>query len=189
MPRHRETLTRGSRVQTADQTMYQTGANTLIFIIPAEIFPTCYRCTCHGISAAAGKLGSMIAVLVVYGINETWQSETRQWLIFILFFVFMAVGAFCSWAYLPDVQRRVAAEDDPTTTTGRGRGRPAAAAAGSRPRPWRSWAKGGSGRGATGRPSRYVTRWRGSRGGSGACCVRGAVMTCDSRNLAGLDDR
>lgn len=113
MPRHRETLTRGSRVQTADQTMYQTGANTLTFIIPAEIFPTCYRCTCHGISAAAGKLGSMIAVLVVYGINETWQSETRQGLIFILFSVFMAVGAFCSWAYLPDVQRCVAAEDDP----------------------------------------------------------------------------
>lgn len=84
-----------------------TGANTLTFIIPAEIFPTCYRCTCHGISAAAGKLGSIIAVLVVYGINETWQSETRQGLIFIMFSIFMAFGAFCSWAYLPDIQRRV----------------------------------------------------------------------------------
>jgi MFS transporter, PHS family, inorganic phosphate transporter len=29
--------------------------------IPAEIFPTRYRCTCHGISAASGKLGSIIA--------------------------------------------------------------------------------------------------------------------------------
>lgn len=28
--------------------------------IPAEIFPTKFRCTCHGISAAAGKLGSVL---------------------------------------------------------------------------------------------------------------------------------
>lgn len=49
----------------------------------------------------------MIAVLVVYGINETWQSEMRQGLIFIIFSIFMAFGSFCSWAYLPDIQRRV----------------------------------------------------------------------------------
>lgn len=79
----------------------------MTFIIPAEIFPTCYRCTCHGISAAAGKLGSMVAVLAVYGINETWQSETRQGLIFLIFSLFMAFGAVCSWVYLPDLQRRV----------------------------------------------------------------------------------
>ncbi len=29
--------------------------------ISAEVFPTKYRCTCAGISAAAGKLGSIIA--------------------------------------------------------------------------------------------------------------------------------
>lgn len=83
----------------------------MTFIIPAEIFPTCYRCTCHGISAAAGKLGSMIAVLAVYGINEAYESETRQGLIFLIFSVFMAFGAFYSWAYLPDIQRRVVVDD------------------------------------------------------------------------------
>lgn len=83
----------------------------MTFIIPAEIFPTCYRCTCHGISAAAGKLGSMIAVLVVYGINETYQSETQQGLIFLIFSVFMAFGAGYSWAYLPNIQRRRLVED------------------------------------------------------------------------------
>ena len=82
------------------------GANTLTFIIPAEIFPTCYRCTCHGIAAAAGKLGSIFAVLIVYGINAGYDSRTRQGLIFILFATFMALGALYSWAYLPDVQRR-----------------------------------------------------------------------------------
>lgn len=49
----------------------------------------------------------MIAVLAVYGINETWESETRQGLIFLIFSIFMAFGAVCSWAYLPDIQRRV----------------------------------------------------------------------------------
>ena len=82
------------------------GANTLTFIIPAEIFPTSYRCTCHGISAAAGKLGSIVAVLVVYGINSGYKSRTRQGLIFLLFATFMLLGALFSWAYLPDVQRR-----------------------------------------------------------------------------------
>lgn len=83
------------------------GANTLTFIIPAEIFPTCYRCTCHGISAAAGKLGSIVAVLVVFGINKAYKSDTRQGLIFLLFGSVAFVGAFFSWAYLPDSQRWV----------------------------------------------------------------------------------
>ncbi|KAK2591402.1 hypothetical protein QQS21_010908 [Conoideocrella luteorostrata] len=87
-----------------------SGANTLTFIIPAEIFPTCYRCTCHGISAAAGKLGSIVAVLVVYGINSAYKSDTRQGLIFLLFGSVAAVGAIFSWLYLPDPQRVI--EDD-----------------------------------------------------------------------------
>ncbi|KAK3299084.1 major facilitator superfamily domain-containing protein [Chaetomium fimeti] len=87
--------------------VFNFGANTLTFIIPAEIFPTTYRSTCHGISAAAGKLGSIVAVLVVYGINSGYNSTTRQGLIFLLFATFMALGAIYSWAYLPDVQRAV----------------------------------------------------------------------------------
>ncbi|GAO18177.1 hypothetical protein UVI_02037090 [Ustilaginoidea virens] len=90
--------------------VFNFGANTLTFIIPAEIFPTCYRCTCHGISAAAGKLGSIVAVLLVYGINSTFKSDTRQGLIFLLFGSVAATGALFSWLFLPDVQRVV--EDD-----------------------------------------------------------------------------
>ncbi|KAL2178586.1 major facilitator superfamily domain-containing protein [Thermothelomyces heterothallicus CBS 202.75] len=87
--------------------MFNFGANTLTFIIPAEIFPTSYRCLCHGISAAAGKLGSIVAVLVVYGIRAGYASPTRQGLVFLLFATFMALGAVASWAYLPDLQRPV----------------------------------------------------------------------------------
>jgi MFS transporter, PHS family, inorganic phosphate transporter len=83
----------------------------LTFIIPAEIFPTCYRCTCHGISAASGKVGSIIAVLVIYGINKGYTVDNKQGLVFLLFATFAAIGAIFSWAYLPDVQRWVDSED------------------------------------------------------------------------------
>ena len=85
---------------------FNFGANTLTFLLPAEVFPTCYRCTCHGISAAAGKVGSLVAVLVVYGINTSYSSSTRQGLIFVLFGSVLLLGAVYSWAYLPDPQRR-----------------------------------------------------------------------------------
>ncbi|KAG5993418.1 hypothetical protein E4U52_001980 [Claviceps spartinae] len=91
--------------------VFNFGANTLTFIIPAEIFPTCYRCTCHGISAAAGKLGSILAVLVVYGINSAYESDSRQGLIFLLFGSVAAFGAVFSWLYLPDSQRVIEDED------------------------------------------------------------------------------
>jgi PHS family inorganic phosphate transporter-like MFS transporter len=37
------------------------GPNTTTFIIPGEAFPTRYRSTAHGISAASGKLGAIVA--------------------------------------------------------------------------------------------------------------------------------
>ncbi|XP_023637432.1 probable inorganic phosphate transporter 1-6 isoform X2 [Capsella rubella] len=36
------------------------GPNATTFIVPAEIFPTRLRSTCHGISAASGKAGAMV---------------------------------------------------------------------------------------------------------------------------------
>ncbi|CAG8464685.1 8444_t:CDS:2 [Paraglomus occultum] len=37
------------------------GPNSTTFIVPGEAFPTRYRSTCHGISAASGKLGAIIS--------------------------------------------------------------------------------------------------------------------------------
>lgn len=37
------------------------GPNTTTFIIPGETFPTRYRGTAHGISAASGKLGAILS--------------------------------------------------------------------------------------------------------------------------------
>uniref|UniRef100_A0ACD5VTQ4 Uncharacterized protein n=1 Tax=Avena sativa TaxID=4498 RepID=A0ACD5VTQ4_AVESA len=54
------------------------GPNSTTFIIPAEIFPARVRTTCHGISAAAGKLGAIVGSFGFYyasqradGSNET----------------------------------------------------------------------------------------------------------------------
>lgn len=36
------------------------GPNSTTFVVPAEIFPARLRSTCHGISAASGKLGAIV---------------------------------------------------------------------------------------------------------------------------------
>ena len=36
------------------------GPNTTTFIIPSEIYPSSVRATCHGMSAAAGKMGAIV---------------------------------------------------------------------------------------------------------------------------------
>jgi len=55
---------------------FNLGPNASVFIIPAEVFPTQYRCTCLGISAAAGKVGSIIGQLV----TARWNDSTAAWL-------------------------------------------------------------------------------------------------------------
>jgi PHS family inorganic phosphate transporter-like MFS transporter len=37
-----------------------TGPNTTTFVLPGELYPTKFRSTCHGISAAFGKLGAIV---------------------------------------------------------------------------------------------------------------------------------
>ncbi|CAG8525504.1 11421_t:CDS:2 [Diversispora eburnea] len=46
---------------TSCQFFLNFGPNATTFIIPGEVFPTRYRSTGHGISAASGKLGAIIA--------------------------------------------------------------------------------------------------------------------------------
>jgi len=38
------------------------GPNATTFVLPVEVYPTLIRATCHGISAAAGKIGAVIGV-------------------------------------------------------------------------------------------------------------------------------
>jgi PHS family inorganic phosphate transporter-like MFS transporter len=86
------------------QLLFNLDPNTLTFIIPAEIFPTRYRGTCYGISAAAGKLGS-VAVQGFLTFTNTTNSRTK-WLgwTLIVFSFAMALGAVFAWAWIPELQ-------------------------------------------------------------------------------------
>ncbi|KAF1935962.1 MFS general substrate transporter [Clathrospora elynae] len=58
---------------------FNLGPNVTTFIIPAEIFPTRYRCTCHGIAAASGKLGSWIVqVYLAYAFQSDGADFTNE---------------------------------------------------------------------------------------------------------------
>lgn len=46
------------------------GPNTTTFIVPGEIFPTRYRSTAHGLSAAAGKFGAIIAQIMAFQLKD-----------------------------------------------------------------------------------------------------------------------
>lgn len=48
----------------------QLGPNCTTFLIPAEVFPTALRTTCHGISAASGKLGALLAAVLFGYLRE-----------------------------------------------------------------------------------------------------------------------
>jgi MFS family permease len=48
----------------------QLGPNATTFLIPAEIFPTEMRTQCHGICAASGKLGALIAAILFNFLNR-----------------------------------------------------------------------------------------------------------------------
>jgi MFS transporter, PHS family, inorganic phosphate transporter len=95
------------------QICFYFGPNGLTFIIPAELFPTKYRTTCHGLSAASGKLGSIIVqIFLAYakfgpsGSKTTWLSPDSPWFgdVLLIFSAPMFLGAIVSWWFIPDLQ-------------------------------------------------------------------------------------
>eukprot|EP00429_Kryptoperidinium_foliaceum_P014442 CAMPEP_0176034632 /NCGR_PEP_ID=MMETSP0120_2-20121206/17121_1 /TAXON_ID=160619 /ORGANISM="Kryptoperidinium foliaceum, Strain CCMP 1326" /LENGTH=450 /DNA_ID=CAMNT_0017367975 /DNA_START=67 /DNA_END=1415 /DNA_ORIENTATION=+ len=48
------------------------GPNTTTFMLPAEVYPTMVRATCHGLSAAAGKLGAAIGTVAFSPCEEAF---------------------------------------------------------------------------------------------------------------------
>ncbi|CAF1034351.1 unnamed protein product [Rotaria sp. Silwood1] len=57
------------------QFFFQFGANTTIFVIPAEVFPTRFHSTAHGLSAACGKA---VAILVAFAFNILVNHEGKN---------------------------------------------------------------------------------------------------------------
>ncbi|KAI7788119.1 hypothetical protein LA080_012182 [Diaporthe eres] len=86
------------------QFMFNVGPNTLTFIMAAEIFPTVFRGTFYGISAAAGKLGAIIIRAIVAGAGDGNKELVAYLFVFSVIMLILAVLAILPGA-LPEVQR------------------------------------------------------------------------------------
>jgi len=70
------------------------GPNTTTFIVPGEAFPTRYRSTAHGISAASGKLGAVVAQVGFARLKDIHGTNAFVKHILEIFAFFMMTGIF-----------------------------------------------------------------------------------------------
>ncbi|CAK4022801.1 Repressible high-affinity phosphate permease [Lecanosticta acicola] len=91
------------------QFFFNFGPNSTTFIVPGECFPTRYRSTCHGISAASGKVGSIIAQAAIAPLRTrgATSANASPWLNHVLeiFALFMLLGCF-STLLIPETKRK-----------------------------------------------------------------------------------
>lgn len=60
------------------------GPNSTTFVLPAELFPTRIRATCHALSAAAGKAGAMVGAFgVQYYTLDGKESQIKMAMMFL----------------------------------------------------------------------------------------------------------
>lgn len=96
------------------QFFFNFGPNATTFIVPGECFPTRYRSTSHGLSAASGKVGAIIAQ-VVFGPLRTKGHATPDnqspWLnhVMQIFALFMLCGIFTT-LLIPETKRKTLEE-------------------------------------------------------------------------------
>lgn len=93
------------------QMAFNFGPNATTYMLPAELFPTRYRATCHGVSAATGKLGSILMQLMsayyALGSNSPDDDATARYgKVLVVFSVVMVLGFAVTWLCVPDVQYR-----------------------------------------------------------------------------------
>ncbi|KAJ6023860.1 hypothetical protein N7540_004657 [Penicillium herquei] len=91
------------------QFFFNFGPNATTFIVPGECFPTRYRSTAHGMSAAAGKIGAIIAQCVfgpLVNKGAPKGSTDSPWLnnVMKIFCLFMFCGIITSFL-IPETKR------------------------------------------------------------------------------------
>ena len=79
------------------------GPNSTTFIIPGEVFPTKYRSTCHGISAAAGKLGAIISQGGFLKMKDIGGKDKFIPDLFIILSIFMVIGLVFTF-FIPETK-------------------------------------------------------------------------------------
>lgn len=96
------------------QFFFNFGPNATTFIVPGECFPTRYRSTSHGMSAAAGKVGAIIAQVLIGPLrvkgNPTPENPS-PWLnhVMQIFALFMLLG-FMTSLLIPETARKTLEE-------------------------------------------------------------------------------
>ena len=86
------------------QFLFNAGPNTTTFVVPGECFPTRYRSTGHGLSAAMGKIGAIVAQVISIVLLEKGHkpgcvgNACSPYLdrLLKLFALFMLLGTFVS---------------------------------------------------------------------------------------------
>lgn len=83
------------------QFFFNFGANATTYCYPAEVFPTRFRATAHGISAASGKAGAIISALAFNTLSTKVGTPVVLW----IFFACCIAGALFT-LLLPEVMGR-----------------------------------------------------------------------------------
>jgi MFS family permease len=96
------------------QFFFNFGPNATTFIVPGECFPTRYRSTSHGLSAASGKVGAIIAQVVFGPLRikgHVTKTNPSPWLnhVMQIFALFMLCGVFTT-LLIPETKRKTLEE-------------------------------------------------------------------------------
>ncbi|KAF0463572.1 inorganic phosphate transporter [Gigaspora margarita] len=94
---------------TLSQFFFNFGPNTTTFVVPGEIFPTRYRSTGHGISAASGKLGAIISQVGFFKLKDIGGATGSNAFIdhlFKIFAVFMLLGLIVTYFCIPETKNQ-----------------------------------------------------------------------------------
>jgi len=83
------------------QFFFNFGANATTYCYPAELFPTKYRATAHGISAASGKAGAIISALAFNSLSTRIGTPAVLWI-----FVGCCLAGAVFTLLLPEVKGR-----------------------------------------------------------------------------------
>ncbi|KAJ7463715.1 inorganic phosphate transporter [Mycena latifolia] len=83
------------------QFFFNFGANTTTYCYPAEVFPTRFRASAHGLSAASGKAGAIISALAFNSLSLSIGTDKVLWI-----FVACCFAGALFTLLLPEVRNR-----------------------------------------------------------------------------------
>jgi len=90
-------------IYTIGQFFFNFGPNTTTFVLPSEVFPTKFRTTAHGISAASGKAGAILAAQLFPILKDIGGHDAGVPYLLAAFSIIMILGA-CVTSWVPETK-------------------------------------------------------------------------------------